>query len=137
LNARTPDSSATDGRITVKPSTFTMYRIGQGLIGVMFVLGVTMTALGAIGAPQGAVVMVLLWLWLASIFLMLTVLPIVFFAARNAELRQGYLTVASGFINADTVDPRTRRVLRLAGEPPMTMAEFNRARRVGTMRGQS
>lgn len=48
---------------------------------------------------------------------------------QSAEIRHGYLTVPGGFMNVDTVNPRTGEIIRAAGEPLITSADFTRSLR--------
>lgn len=43
---------------------------------------------------------------------------------RNREAERGYTSASAGFINLATVDDRTGRILREAGEPLLTPDEY-------------
>lgn len=97
------------------------------------ILGVVTGALVIVSEPS-VLVSVLLVIWSVT-GLAAIVAAVVAFMQRDAEARRGYTTAPSAFINLATVDYRNGRILRKAGDPLLSVEDYER--RMNSVGGNS
>lgn len=101
---------------------------GLALLGILLV-GMIASGAGYVASPVLSIVMVLI---LADVFLFLTPVTISEAVRRRNELRAGYATVTNQYQQVDQIDPKTARVVRLAGEDLLNREEY--LERIGRIR---